>query len=276
MRFKSKEYFDLIGQVAIIFRMDKNGNITFVNDIFCEISEYSKEELLGKPYDIVKHPQMSSEVFNDLWNTINDGKIWKGKIKNQTKSAEEYFVNETILPILKENNINGYIAIGFLTTEEETKQREFKKQIIQQIKDFRFKESEYKQKIKDLEEKLKMSGIVDLFKGATDIEKERQKAKDANEQIAHLQKEVEVAKQKGLDMATKFKDELSKSLKTVKSLQSKQQEMQLAISVLKTKLDKSNEAIKKLTNENEQYIKRISELEDVISHQSEKLREYRN
>jgi len=262
-----KEYFDLISQVALIYKMDTERNITFANDIFCEISEYSSEELIGKSYDIVTHPQMSSDILKQMQEVIQDGKIWKGKLKNQSKNGSEYFVNETILPIYKDNNIlDGYIGIGFLTTEEETKQREFKKQIIQQIKEFRLKENEYKQKIKDLEEKLKLSGIVDLFEGATDIEKERQKAKEANAQIKKLQEEIEIAKQKGFDMATKYKDELAKSLRTIKTLQNKENDMQLNMNILKTNLDNYKRKIKELTEINNKHQKRIAELEDVILH----------
>ena len=78
---------------------------------------------------------MPKEIFKELWNTISQGNIWKGKVKNKTKDGEPYYVNATILPIFDENeSIIGFIGIRFLITEDEDNKREFRKKVVDHIK----------------------------------------------------------------------------------------------------------------------------------------------
>ena len=102
-----KQYADLVDKNSIISRTDKNGIITFVNDNFCKISEYTKEELIGNTHNLVKHPDNSKEIYSDLWNTIKNKKLeWKGVIKNLSKNGKTYYIKTTIKPIL---DLNGDI-----------------------------------------------------------------------------------------------------------------------------------------------------------------------
>ena len=78
-----KQFTDLVDKSSIISKTDKNGIITYVNENFCKTSEYSKEELIGKTHNLVRHPDNPKEVYKDLWNTIKNKKIeWSGVIKN--------------------------------------------------------------------------------------------------------------------------------------------------------------------------------------------------
>ena len=72
----------------LISKTNPKGIITYVNNLFCKISGYTKEELLGKPHNIVRHPDMPKTVFKELWETIKDKKQpWTGIIKNRTKQG---------------------------------------------------------------------------------------------------------------------------------------------------------------------------------------------
>jgi len=108
-----KEYQDATNSSSIVSKTDTEGVITYVNDIFCEISGYSREELIGKNHNMVRHPDMPKEVFADLWDTIKNKKqIWKGIVRNLSKSGKSYYVKSTIKPILdRDNNIVEYIGI---------------------------------------------------------------------------------------------------------------------------------------------------------------------
>lgn len=97
---------------AIVSITDVKGNITYVNDKFCDISGYSSEELMGKNHRILKSDGHSQEFYKDLWKTIANGEVWNGDIKNFAKDDEYYWVNATIVPFLNDaGKPFQYIAI---------------------------------------------------------------------------------------------------------------------------------------------------------------------
>jgi PAS domain S-box-containing protein len=112
------EYKKAVDSSAIVSKSDLRGNIIYVNDTFCEISGYTKEELIFKPHNIVRHPDMPKEFFQDLWTTIKAKKIFKGILKNINKNGEAYYVASTIVPILDDNgDIIEYLSLRYDITE---------------------------------------------------------------------------------------------------------------------------------------------------------------
>ncbi|MSN96143.1 PAS domain S-box protein [Campylobacter sp. FMV-PI01] len=113
-----KQYQDAIDASNIVSKTDIFGYITFVNDEFCNISKYSKSELIGANHNIVRHPDVNSNVFRELWNTILSKKVYKGIIKNLAKDGSVFYLNATIIPILDEKNeIEEFVAIRHNVTE---------------------------------------------------------------------------------------------------------------------------------------------------------------
>lgn len=109
---------------AIVSKTDTHGNITYVNNMFCDVSGYSHNELLGENHNIVNHPGMPKEVFADLWRTIRSGKVWHGVILNRRKDGSNYYVSSTISPIRGSNGeIIEYIAIRHDITDLYEKDR---------------------------------------------------------------------------------------------------------------------------------------------------------
>lgn len=86
----------ILNAAAIVSETDQYGTITFVNDTFCKIAKYTREELIGKPHNIVRHPDMPKVVFKEMWDTIKKGEIFQGIVKNKAKDGTPYWVIATI------------------------------------------------------------------------------------------------------------------------------------------------------------------------------------
>ncbi len=105
---KSKEFDDLqnaLGVSEIISKTDVNGIILSVNDKFCEVSGYTREEAIGKTHSIIRHPDTDDKVFKKMWSTIESKNVFKCILKNRTKDGDMYHVDSTIVPILDEAGI---------------------------------------------------------------------------------------------------------------------------------------------------------------------------
>jgi len=106
-----KSYKVAINESSIVSRANLKGEITYVNDNFCKVSGYTKKEVIGKPHSILRHPDNPKEFYKEMWETIENKKVWKGTLKNRGK-GRDYWIDATIMPILDENkNIIEYIAV---------------------------------------------------------------------------------------------------------------------------------------------------------------------
>lgn len=107
-----KDLILALNQTAIVAITDRHGTITFVNDMFCDLSKYSQEELVGQNHRILKSGYHDKKFFEHLWETISSGKLWRGEIKNKTKDGAFYWVDTTIVPFLdKQHKVYQYLAI---------------------------------------------------------------------------------------------------------------------------------------------------------------------
>lgn len=103
---------DIVDKYVIISRTDIHGIITSVSTAFCKISGYEPFELIGKSHNIIKHPEMPTEFFEELWKTIKSGDIWEGEVRNLRKDGSTYWVKTTIVPNFDNNgNITSFDAL---------------------------------------------------------------------------------------------------------------------------------------------------------------------
>ncbi|MCD4758246.1 MAG: diguanylate cyclase [Arcobacteraceae bacterium] len=119
------EYKKAVDISNIVSKTNPKGIITYVNDKFCQISGYKKEELIGKAHNIIRHPSMDRESFKELWDTVKSKKPWTGIVTNMAKDGSSYVVDTTVIPILDvDGDIVEFIAVRHdITDFEKTKEQ---------------------------------------------------------------------------------------------------------------------------------------------------------
>ena len=264
-RKETDAILSLLNKEAIVSKTDYDGIITYVNDAFLEVSGFTKEEVIGKNHNIVRHPDNPKSLFKEMWDTIKSGKTWEGRIKNQNKQKETYFINTKIIPLYDDagKSINEFISIRFQVTDEENQRRKQNKRFLEQL-------SLFKKEISSLKkEKEQLINQFASYDDNTQLIKERnaaleKKIKTLLQQIsAYEQNNLEMSKVDLMmkkDKSKQFQQvafELQKNKTQVKNL-SKELEY-----IKKIVLDK-DKTIESLEKKKEDYEKRIKEQLDLI------------
>ncbi|EDZ61891.1 response regulator receiver modulated metal dependent phosphohydrolase [Sulfurimonas gotlandica GD1] len=114
-----EQYKIAVDAAASVSKADLSGDITYVNDKFCALTKYPREELIGKNHRIFRSPDVSNEIYKEMWETITNKKTWNGLVKNIAKDGSNYYFESTIIPIVNYNNeIVEYISIRTDITKE--------------------------------------------------------------------------------------------------------------------------------------------------------------
>jgi aerotaxis receptor len=105
--------------MIIVSETDAKGTILYANGDFCKICGYTKDELIGKPHNIVRHSDMPKAAFKSLWDDIKNGETWNGIVKNKTKNNGFYWVNATVFNSRDTDGKLRYISVRIKPTQEE-------------------------------------------------------------------------------------------------------------------------------------------------------------
>jgi len=271
-----ESYTNIINQEAIISKINKEGLITFVNEAFCNISLYNEEELIGKPYHITKHPDVSDLMIKEIWTGLQKGEIWTGTYKNIAKDNSEYFTKSKIFPIFTSNNkeIKEYLRFQFINTDEENTKRELNKNILQQITSYKLTIGNMKKELQQVK-----SEQATYLRNMQDYES---KYIDANNKKADLLKQLESYEQNNLEnskLDLMMKKDKSKQFEVVyasltkyKNLNAK---LEKQIEELLKLEERNNTALESYREKEVDFIKRINNLKDLVSNlenENEKLK----
>lgn len=268
---QNERFINIINQVALVSKTDLSGNITYVNDIFCDVCGYTKEELLGTNQRIVRHEDMTTSYFDTLWNALRDGKVWKGKIKNRSKSGVEYIVNVSILPVFDKlgEKVLEYMSVGFVVTQEESEKREFQKKVIQKIKEQKTSQITLEEKVKELEFKLSLHPDVDIV--LYNLNMEKMKNEKLNKQLQYY--EDLIAKKDDIESHLKQKIATieGESFEYKRKINKKLEEAKEQIIKDNKIIQAQYEETKRLHEYLQESNTKIKNLHDVIVHREEQL-----
>ncbi len=266
-----EEFLNTVNKVAIISTADEQGLITYANENFCDISGYNEQELLGNSHNIVRHPDVPASIFKQMWKTIGSGNIWKGKIKNRAKDGSSYYVNATIIPShdIDGKNIVEYIGIRFLTTQEDTQKREFKKRVINNVKETRQYKQEVNQRIKELESQLQRYHHVHLIEES--FIKQKVKNKELLNQINAYEEEIKELKDRYEENIFKINEDAAEIRYEARSLKNDNEYLKQQVGRLEYDNKAKKNEINRLNDEILEQKEYIKDLKDVIKHREEEL-----
>lgn len=265
------EYMHIIDQVAIVSKIDLDGKYTFVNDIFCHVSGYTKQELIGKDRSVTTHKDMPLEVCDELWNSLKSGNKWSGKLKNSGKNNNEYFTKSTMMPFydMHSGEIIEYIEISFVITIDEKEKREFRKKVIHNVQETKRQNYVARKMIDELQGKLERFKHVDILEETIMIE--REKTRKFKRQSKYYEMQLEVV---NLDKSL-LKAESNKNIKRIADELAKAKYKKNVYfskaSDLKEELIKRVDLCEKLTTKLKQQTGIIRDLRDVISYRESQL-----
>jgi aerotaxis receptor len=98
---------------------DPRGIVTYANETFVEVSGFAREEIVGQPHNIVRHPDMPREAFADMWSTLKGGEPWTALVKNRRKNGDHYWVRANAVPVVRQGRTVGYMSVRTQPTREE-------------------------------------------------------------------------------------------------------------------------------------------------------------
>jgi PAS domain S-box-containing protein/diguanylate cyclase (GGDEF)-like protein len=129
-----EQYKKVVDESSIISKTDPRGIITYANERFCDVSGYSREELIGENHNIIRHEDTPAEIFKKMWATISSGSPWRGIIKNRKKNGDSYYVDTMIMPLYDQNNqLSEYIAIRHDITKIILQEQRIRKQTTDEL-----------------------------------------------------------------------------------------------------------------------------------------------
>jgi PAS domain S-box-containing protein len=292
-----EKYIEILNQVAIVSKTDTAGNITYVNDYFEEVSGYTNAELIGQPHNIIRHEEVSPDIFKKLWETIQDGKRWEGKLKNKAKDGSYYITVATVYPIFDDNEsdtrkITEYMSVRFLVTKEQDNQAQFRDKVGKSMIKFKVKIKETTSNIKELNHLLlkkdankkyideKYKETISKYKEGIYVLKDKHiqtthKIREVKSRNQHLENNLDLIIKNKLDAKDRIikdkEQQIKKEQDKIKELNELLNSFKDTIQELKKKLENANDKKYELEKALDGAIKQSKKRLDLINNLEEEL-----
>lgn len=259
-------------KVAVVTRTNLEGNFIYANELFYEITGYTKEEVLGKHHTLIRHPNTPQSLLDEMKSTLNNRKIWHGITKNITKNEEDFSTNATIFPIFNSNDeIIEYLSISFIVTKEEQNISKLKRYILDQ-KSAQIQQN--KKLDKKINERIEIAikneryKYEELKKVLYELEADLIKSKNTKNTLAHQVIQLEGALKKIKEKEESGDLSLKEKLRSVMGenyeVYKKNEKLEKNYAKLEEKLTKSQDSIKILQGYIDDYREKIKNLEEII------------
>jgi len=265
-----ENYLSIINNVAAIYKINEKNEITFINTLLCDLFNKTKEDLIGKKFSSLFHPQTPKEFQEDILETVSKDETWSGDIKYENEQEEIFYIRSTMFKLVQEDGYE-YINIGFLSTQEVEKQRKFHKNVLMSISNKNKEASKSKNELESLiDENKKLKENSQLLN--EQFKKYQERISFLKNQIKHYEKEfalVDEKIEKRMAMRNQVKDSLKEELDKFKKenrlFVTKNEQLEISA------MDNLKE-IEKLKNTIVQKEKRIDAVSDILEHRESQIR----
>ena len=116
--------FDFPADATLMSSTDTSSHITYANEAFIQVSGFERDEILGSPHNMVRHPDMPREAFADMWETLKSGQSWTALVKNRRKDGDHYWVRANATPVVRGGKMVGYMSVRTKPSPLEVQQAE--------------------------------------------------------------------------------------------------------------------------------------------------------
>jgi len=258
-----KNYLNIINKVSAIYKFNEKGEITFINNLLCNLFEETAENLLGKEFSTLFHAHITEKKKEEIFSTITKNETWSGDIKYENTFGKEFYIRSSIFKLTKENGFE-YISIGFLSTSEVERQRKFHKDVLQTISN---KNKEASKTKNDLTSLIKENNILSEKHTfyAEEIKKFQYKISFLKNQVEHYEKHIADANEEVENKVDMRKDEISNYIEEIDKLKVENRALITKNTQFEiTASEKTNEADKltHILDERDREIKTLSDMLD--------------
>ncbi len=257
-----EQYSNILDNVAVVFKLNPDKKITFMNSLLLESFGMKEEDVLNKHINSLLHKEFDPNFINEVWDVVKKGKSWHGNIKFVNSKEKEFYINSTFFQIISDTGFE-YVNIGFESTKEVKEKREFQKKVIEKLKNSNIESSKVKSEIQTQKKYIEQLNNV-IIKLKAQIHTEKEKRLSNAGQLDHLEKELSGNSDRIESMLVVKNREIKTYQDSMDNLKKDMTLLNKHYKKLETELMNAHEEIEDFEREISRKDKRIGTLSDLL------------